>query len=405
MPPTALPDSADNVMTPASTGAQHEEATPEKTPRAKKLAESPRRVSGARRNDGRLHIRPVSDHTASTIIRIPPAVYSTRWYCAMAADSRLIPKVIGTSTAAREATEQPGDTEGPGYVEVYVPFKQPGAPTLAFEAYYDYARVDQLSDSLFWYLIPLVLVPLVVLQLIQVPIAGSLAGRVRRHEEERADLLERSLMASDRERIRIASDLHDGPIQDLAGIGYALDAVEPSVPDRHRTLMRTVQTTVRHAIDSLRRLMVDVYPPDLDAGELPGAIADLAVPLRDNGVEVALDLDPMPDMDNEAVTTLYRVAREALANVAAHAQAGRVQICLRVDEDDTADLSGTVRLTIVDDGVGLDPDRTDRRDEGHLGLRLLKDRVENLGGTWRVAPGPSGGTRVTATLPLGPASS
>jgi two-component system NarL family sensor kinase len=300
--------------------------------------------------------------------------------------------------------------DGPGFVEVYVPFKPPEGPTLAFEAYYDWTRVDAVANSLFWYLIPLVLVPLLVLQLIQVPIAGSLAGRVRRHEAERSDLLERSLMASDRERIRIAGDLHDGPVQDLAGISYALDAVAPSVAEPHRVLMLNVQNTVRQALGSLRRLMVDLYPPDLNAGQLPRTIAELAVPLQNLGVEVSLDLQPMPDMDTDTVTTLYRVARESLANVAAHAQADRVEISLHVvDGDSPRDRAGgsanrnrRVCLIIVDDGIGLDPERMDRRDEGHLGLRLLKDRVENLSGTWQVTAQPGRGTRVLAALPLEP---
>ncbi len=69
----AEPDRADRVITPASTGAQQELAIPEKTPRAKKLAESPRVVSGARRNDGRLSIRPDRLSPANASINAPPA--------------------------------------------------------------------------------------------------------------------------------------------------------------------------------------------------------------------------------------------------------------------------------------------------------------------------------------------
>ena len=126
-----------------------------------------------------------------------------------------------------EATEEQFDG-GPGFVEVYVPLDAPGLSRLAFEAYYDYARVDQAANSLLLQLVPLVLAPLLVLQLIQSPIPASLARRVRRHEAERSVLLERTLSVSDRERVRVAADLHDGPIQDLAGVTYVLDAVSPS---------------------------------------------------------------------------------------------------------------------------------------------------------------------------------
>jgi signal transduction histidine kinase len=300
-----------------------------------------------------------------------------------------------------EATEQQFQ-DGPGFVEVYVPMEADGLPRLAFEAYYDYARVDQAANSLLLQLVPLVLAPLLVLQLIQSPIPASLARRVRRHEVERSVLLEQMLTVSDRERVRVAADLHDGPIQDLAGVTYVLDAVSPSVLETHRPLMHDAQNTVTHAINSLRRLMVDLYPPDLSAEQLPGTISALADPLRERGVEVSVSVEPMVGLGNEAVTTLYRVARESLANVVTHAQASRVDIRLgAVNADDDR----MVRLTIVDNGVGVDFSRLDRRSEGHLGLLLLIDRVENLGGTLTVAAGPEGGTAVTATLPFAAASS
>ena len=297
-----------------------------------------------------------------------------------------------------EATEQQFDG-GPGFVEVYVPLDATDLPTLAFEAYYDYARVDQAANSLLLQLVPLVLAPLLVLQLIQSPIPASLARRVRRHEAERSVLLERTLSVSDRERVRVAADLHDGPIQDLAGVTYVLDAVSPSVLEVHRPLMRDAQNTVTHAINSLRRLMVDLYPPDLSAEQLPGTISNLADPLRERGVEVTVTVEPIVSLGTETVTTLYRVAREALANVVAHAQASRVEIRLCEVDEDAHDGARMVRLAIIDNGVGVAAGQLDRRSEGHLGLLLLIDRVENLGGTLTVGPGAAGGTAVVATLP------
>jgi len=302
-----------------------------------------------------------------------------------------------------EASAKTRVSHANGYVEVYVPLDPPeGGERLAFEAYYDYARVDETATTLFWYLIPLVLVPLVVLQCIQVPIAGSLARRVRRHEAEQSRLLKLTVSVSERERIRIAADLHDGPIQDLAGAGYALESIEPSVPEKQAPLLRAIQDTVRRAIDSLRWLMVDLYPPDLSASQLPGTIARLAEPLREGGIDVRITAAPLPDeLAEDVLTTLYRVARETLANVSEHALADQVRIDLGVSGAAGADGPQTVHLVIVDNGIGLDPEDIDRRADGHLGLRLLKDRVENCGGTWSVTSGADGnGTAVSAVLPL-----
>ena len=160
-----------------------------------------------------------------------------------------------------------------------------GCGLLVFEAYYNYAPVDEVANSLLWQLIPLVLVPLLVLQLIQVPLTSSMARRVRRHESDRAALLERTLSVSERERIRIAGDLHDGPVQNLAGVGYALDSVASSVPEQYAILMRRIQDTVHDVIWSLRKLMVDLYPPDLSVGQLSAIIASLAAPLTDQGID------------------------------------------------------------------------------------------------------------------------
>jgi two-component system NarL family sensor kinase len=285
-----------------------------------------------------------------------------------------------------------------GFVEVYVPFPDGEQPGLAFEAYFDYARVNATADLLTRQMLPLVLGPLLLLQIIQVPIAASLARRVRRQEVERSLLLQRNLTVSEKERIRIAADLHDGPIQDLAGIGYALGAIAPTVPERHHDLMDTVQVTIHEATQSLRRMMVDLYPPDLRAGQLPQTITDLAVQLRARGIDVDVEAEDIPDdLAGEIVTTLFKVGREALANVVEHAQATHVQILLWLDIGKAGEQ--LVRLDIIDNGIGLDVGRLDRRSEGHLGLRLLRDRLIEQGGSLEFVKGNDGGTAVRASLP------
>ncbi len=293
----------------------------------------------------------------------------------------------------------PEETED-GFVEVYVPLDLPNQAPMAFEAYYDYARVDENANSLMAQLIPLVLIPLVVLMIILVPIALSLSRRIRRSDAERAELLEHSLSVSEKERIRIAADLHDGPIQDLAGVGYALGAVAVAVPEQQQPLMQAVQQTVLSAIESLRRLMVDLYPPDLSASQLPATLSDLAEPLRKEGVEVSINVDPLPDIGNEVVTAIYRIAHEALANVSEHAGASTVSIDLANGGDPKTHTTEWITLRIADDGVGVDDKKLDRRSEGHLGLRLLRTRVEDLGGAVTVSRREGGGTTVNATLPL-----
>jgi two-component system NarL family sensor kinase len=300
------------------------------------------------------------------------------------------------------ASPSPGADPGPSrYVEVYTPLLLPGKPPMAFETYFEYQRVEDLADELKQQIVPLVLGPLLILQAILIPVAISLARRLKRHEQEHASLLERALSSSDAERVRFAADLHDGPIQDLAGIGYALGAVAPTVDARHAALMSRVQEALQRSIQSLRTLMTDLYPPDLRDGNLVEALGALAANVESEGIKVDLQLTPVRGLDEDQVTTLYRVVRESLANVVKHSQASTVTLSLAPMAADAADPVGSqVRLVVADDGVGADPARLDRRAEGHLGLRLLADRVDNLGGRLVIATGPGQGTSVEVELPV-----
>lgn len=325
-----------------------------------------------------------------------------------------IEKAVKYAAYEDEPEAKPGGTaeDNPGFVEVYVPMTLESGRTLALEVYYNYDRVNTTANTILWNILPLVFVPLVLLQIIQVPIAASLARRVRRQEADRARLLEQALSMSEKERVRIAADLHDGPIQDLAGIGYALGAIVPSLPETHQRLAGTVGETVHHAVDSLRRMMVDIYPPDLRSTELSETIEGLATPLRERGLRVEITDSGLPDLDAESITALYRVARESLLNVASHARATEVRIALDEVVTPRAGRPGerrrsrsvetphaAARLVIADNGVGFAEGDLDRRAEGHLGLRLLQDRVHSMGGALTVEAPVTGGTRVTAVLP------
>jgi two-component system, NarL family, sensor kinase len=302
----------------------------------------------------------------------------------------------GETTSDIDTTDEAGNlAPGSNIVEVYTPLDVPGLPRLAFEVYYSSAQIDQRAATLTTELLLLGLVPLVVLQLVQVPIAVSLARRLARREAERTDLMSRALSASEKERRAIASDLHDGVVQELAGVGYALGAISPSVPEGLRPVAQSCENTVRSAVEGLRRLMVDIYPPDLNGSGLATAVEQLAGPLRTAGTEVEMDAVVLPDLDADTAATLYRVARESLVNVAKHAQAAHVRIELGPEPG-----SSDVVLRISDDGVGPGPDVLTRREDGHFGLTMLRDRVYDLGGRFTIAPGKDGGTVAEAVLPV-----
>jgi two-component system, NarL family, sensor kinase len=289
--------------------------------------------------------------------------------------------------------------DGDPRVEVHVPLAI-GEAQLALEVRFSQDVILRQTELLTGEIIPLTVGSLLLLQVVQIPIATWLVRRLRRHEVERADLLALTHTASERERRSIAADVHDGPVQDLAGVSYALSALRSSVPvDRQPTVDRLV-SSVREAVGSLRRLIVDLYPPDLSGPGLAPAVDDLAERLRTEGVDVQLTAEPLPDLAPEVAAAVYRSAKEALVNVGKHACATHVRIELAPVGRGG---SRAVRLVVTDDGVGLAGRDGDGHRDGHLGLRMLRERAEDLGGTARVRGRPGGGTSVEVVVPLVPA--
>jgi signal transduction histidine kinase len=291
-------------------------------------------------------------------------------------------------------------------LEVYAPMTVNGRP-LAFESYFSTATIDRDTAILRGQIVPLAVGALAVLQLVQIPIVVSLGRRIRRHEAERTELVARHLEASERERRMIAADVHDGPVQDLAGVSYALGAIRPSLPESQQGTADRMVVAVRSAVASLRRLMVDIYPPDLSGPGLCAAVEDLAAPLRERGVTVHVSSQNLPDLTPPCAALLYRTAREALANVARHAQARTVWV--RLERTDHGG-STAVRLVVADDGVGFST-RTESvtadarpeasvRSNGHFGLRLVRDRVAEEGGTVTIGNRDGGGAVLEVLVPV-----
>jgi signal transduction histidine kinase len=359
------------------------------------------RVIAARLTDGSLILVIVWSADGEVVYSSDPALEGRR----TAPREELTRAVDGevVSEIEEEPELGPIGTGDEPLLEVYAPLTVDGR-RLALEAYFSTDMVERDIAVLTGEIVPLAVGALAVLQLVQIPIVVSLGRRLTRHEVERAELVVRHLADSDRERRMIAADVHDGPVQDLAGVSYGLAALRPGLTEAQRASVDRMIGALRGSVASLRRLMVEIYPPDLSGPGLPTAIGDLASSLRERGVSVHVTADDLPEMSPSSVAVLYRTAKEALVNVARHAGAENVWICL---ERDVVGDTPAVRLTIEDDGVGL-PAAVDGtpetlvRSNGHLGLRLLRDRVADEGGAVRIANRPSGGTMLDAVVPVAP---
>ena len=256
-------------------------------------------------------------------------------------------------------------------------------------------RLDGAQD-----LVPfagLLLASLVLLWLVQVPLAYRLARRLRRSQQDREALLVRAVEASADERRRIAADLHDGVVQDLAGISYSLSAAadtpDPHMPPAVRSTLREAAVGTRDSMRRIRSLLVEIHPPNLQASGLEAALADLVAPLPARGIEVTLDVAEEAPLSEETELLFYRAAGEAIRNVERHAGARHLSV-------EVARRDGRARLEVVDDGAGFtEAERERSRSEGHVGLSLLEELAARMDGTLEVRSAPGEGTSFVLEVP------
>lgn len=282
-------------------------------------------------------------------------------------------------------------------LEVYLPIRTPGGDVLLFEAYHRYELVSANGDRLWGSFAPISIGALVMLEVVQLPLALSLARRLRQRQDEREGLLRRALEASDVERRQIASDLHDGVVQDLAGVAFALSAAGRREPDPvvDGPLLEESADTVRASIRALRSLVVDIYPPDFDQVTLDSALADLVERLGQRDIAATVDTTgltgPLPD---PVARLLYRAAQEGVRNALRHAGANEVRITAATTD------SGAV-LAVADDGRGIaDGELAVQAGRGHVGLQALRGLVHDAGGSLRIDSAPGAGTTLHVEVPL-----
>jgi len=269
------------------------------------------------------------------------------------------------------------------YTQVWTPEGQP----LLFEAYYSYDEISERSSEVLDAFRPITVAALLLFMLLTVPLMWVLTRRLDASAAERERLLLAAVHASENERRRIARDLHDGVVQDLAGISFAASATSKDVADRPDLVRKldAIGSGVRSSLRSLRSLLVEIYPPNLRTDGLAAALDDLLAPATASGVRVTLEVGDTGAVREEVTALVWRVAQEAIRNALRHGQPSSLDVRVGVE-------GSVVRLVVADDGAGFDVQTSPQ--DGHLGLRALRDLVGELGGSLDVRSAPGAGTTV-----------
>jgi signal transduction histidine kinase len=227
---------------------------------------------------------------------------------------------------------------------------------------------------------------------------GRLIETVRAGREQLRALSRRLLTAQEEERRRLAVELHDELGQVLTAVKISLGSLaRESGASAAPAHLNDATASVDRAMERVRDLALDLRPSLLDDLGLGAAIRSHADKFaRTTQIETRLSIDAVPRLPPDLETACFRVAQEALTNVARHARARNVWVDLHLDAE-------ALDLRVRDDGIGFDAKLARERAMGgaSMGLLGMQERVALAGGEYELKDRPEGGTEVRARFPLG----
>jgi PAS domain S-box-containing protein len=209
------------------------------------------------------------------------------------------------------------------------------------------------------------------------------------------------------ERSRLARDLHDSVTQSLFSaslVAEVLATIWQKDPDEAIHSLEQLRRLTRGALAEMRAMLLELRPTALLESKLDDLLRQLAEAMAGRAdVIVSPDAQPVPALPPDVQVTFYRIAQEALQNVAKHAEARHVALRLEASpplepEQATGDWRGQVQLQVSDDGRGFDPASVQAN---RLGLHIMRERAESIGAELTVETGPGRGTQITLAWQTG----
>ena len=228
--------------------------------------------------------------------------------------------------------------------------------------------------------------------------SSRLLEKSRQMQEELRDLSRQLLSAQEEERRKISRELHDVIAQTLTGINVRLASLKgestASIKDLQSKIAST-QLLVEKSVDIVHRFARELRPSVLDdLGLIPALQSFLKGYMEDTGIRVTLTVFAgIEQSDSDTRTVFFRIAQEALTNVARHAKASRAEVNIQ-------EIEGFIRMEIKDDGRGFEVDGTTqaKTKNNRLGLLGMRERIEMVGGTFCVESVLGAGTTVRVEI-------
>jgi PAS domain S-box-containing protein len=220
---------------------------------------------------------------------------------------------------------------------------------------------------------------------------------------DRIEVQRRLLEQREQERLKIARDLHDGPVQELTGAHYALEGIIYTTEDEALGQgLQSIREVIKTQVAELRAFAGELRPPTLAKFGLGKALLSYAEEFQEKHPELKIQVEATQEGEllPQAVRLgLFRIFQESLQNIHKHAQATAVNVRLTKNSEIAA-------LEIRDNGMGFDvpTDWLDLARQGHLGLVGMRERAEALGGQAVIISSPGQGTQVQVRVPFASAT-
>jgi len=328
-------------------------------------------------------------------------------------DARLIGQKFALDDEARDALitprteagitdlqrpENAQDAQVGPLLEVYRPVWTPNGTPLLFEAYFRYDVVTSRSADLWRGFSGIMISCLLGALLLITPLLWIFYRRARAAHQYQEALTQRALDASTDERRRIATSLHDGVVQQLAGTSFLLAGEAQRLrraDDAAAVRMEEASATVRDSVAGMRSLLVDIYPPSLTEHGLAAALNDIANSQRGSGARITITVSESASsaLTPDEQRAVFRVAQECLRNAVQHAEASEVSLTLGRP-------SGSVVLEVSDNGRGISAESAlSVKENDHFGLRLITDAADEIGARLSVRSQPGVGSTFRLELP------
>jgi len=220
----------------------------------------------------------------------------------------------------------------------------------------------------------------------------------KRRELEMAELKERLQNSMELERLRLAQELHDNPMQTLYSASYTLQELRSKADPQFAETLNKIKNMIQDVLQALRATSKELRPPTLSSFGLENAIRSHAHDFQEKHPTIKVHLSLAHDrqmLPDHVRLALFRVLQQALVNVIRHAEATEVHIRFLFDAEE-------VQLEVSDNGKGFEVPRTwiELVRQEHYGLAGAAERVSALGGVLSVESKPGSSTTVRATIPL-----